>query len=322
MLSAAAFIARRWTLTLIVLPLPGAAAELNPLLTGEVYSRQAQEIIVPLTTNWQASISVLVPEGSFVEKGDVVAEFDGTDAARQFEQQLETARTELARTERDLARLRKELAQADYQLQQDLVTLELTSMKAEVPADLIGALEHAENQLAREQATKAVEDSRKALANKRRELAGREEQAEIDARKSQLSQQWWTQMLESFVIKAVQPGYVIYGNHPWTRAKFQEGDNVQTSFHIAQVADTSDLAVKVWINGVDKPYVKSGTRVRIIMDALPDRVLHGRLVSISDSAAKRQEWGTGVYFEGIVDIEGDSPDSLMPGMSVLVEAGS
>ena len=81
--------------------------ESSPLFTGEVFSRQAQDIIVPLTTNWQAGISKMVEEGAAVKPGDVVVEFDGAEAARQLEQQRETARAALATTERDLAKLEK-----------------------------------------------------------------------------------------------------------------------------------------------------------------------------------------------------------------------
>ncbi len=292
------------------------------LLTGEVYSRQAQEIIVPLTTNWQARISVMVPEGSYVEAGQVVVEFDGTEAARQLETQRETTRTERARTERDLAMVEKELVQAEFQLEQAKATLELASMKAEIPAGLIGGLEHAENQLAREQAIKALANAQQLLADKRKDRAERYRQAEMDVRKTELQEQWWSEMLESFRVKARQPGYVVYGNHPWTRAKFQEGDNVQTSFQIAQVADTSDLAIKVWINGVDKPHIKAGSEVRVVMDALPEREFSGVLEEISDSGEKRLEWGNAVYYEGIVEIPRLDDALFMPGMSALVETGS
>ena len=62
----------------------------QPLLTGEVYSRKAQDIIVPLTTNWKATISMMVEEGQLVQAGDVVVEFDGSEASRQLEQQRES----------------------------------------------------------------------------------------------------------------------------------------------------------------------------------------------------------------------------------------
>ena len=292
------------------------------LLTGEVYSRTAQKIIVPLTTNWQARISVMVPEGSFVEKDQVVVEFDGTEAARALETQRETSRTERARTERDLATADKELVQAQFYLKQARANLDLASMKAEIPADLIGALEHAENQLAREQAIKALADAEQQLTDKEKDRLSRYEQAQMDVRKTEIQERWWAEMLESFKVKARQPGYVVYGNHPWTRAKFQEGDNVQTSFQIAQVADTSDLAIKVWINGVDKPHLKADTVVRIVMDAFPDREFEGLLKSISDSGEKRLEWGDAIYYEAIVELPDGAESEFMPGMSALVVSQS
>jgi len=309
-------------LPLVTLLLAGKAIadDAPPLmLTGEVFSRQAQQVIVPLTNNWQSRISKLAPEGSHVEAGEVVVEFDGTEAARQLEQQRETARTEQARTERDIARLEKELAQAAFHLEEARVTLELATLKADIPEGVIGAIEYAENQLAFEQATKALENATQEHEDKRKSLAERREGAALDEHKLELQERWWAQMLDSFTVRAEQSGYVIYGNHPWTRAKFQEGDNVQTSFLIAQVADTSDLAVKVWINGVDRPRIETGDPVSIRLDALPKRLFEGRIESVSESGSKRQEWGWADYFEAVVVLDDSASEALLPGMSALVE---
>lgn len=297
-----------------------AALDHSLLLTGEIYSRKAQVIIVPLTTNWQAGISKMVEEGQAVNPGDVVIEFDGAEAAGQLEQQRETTRAEKAKTERDLARLEKDLVQASFALRLAELELELTELRASTPEGLIGAIEFSENQLAWEKAAMDLADSRKQLEGKGDSLRERRRQAELDQKKAELSETWWAEMLASFTVKATQSGYVIYGNHPWTRSKFQEGDNVRTSFHVAQVADTSELAIKVWINSVDRPHIKTGTTVEILLDALPEILLEGTLDSISDSGSKRQEWGEAVYFEGVVSFDANSVPGLLPGMSARVEA--
>src|SRR5210317_786295 len=80
-------------LALLMLPQVSGAMDQDLLFTGEVFSRQAQEVFVPLTNNWQARISMMVPEGTQVQVGDRVVEFDGSEAARQLEQQLENQRT-------------------------------------------------------------------------------------------------------------------------------------------------------------------------------------------------------------------------------------
>lgn len=289
------------------------------MLSGEVFSLQAQEVIVPLTTNWQSRISRLVPEGSYVEVGQLVVEFDGTEAARQLEQQRETTRTEQARTERDVARLEKERAQAEYGVKIAVIDLELAKLKADIPEGVIGGIEYAENQLAFEEATNALENARQQRDDKLKSLRERQQQSALDERKLEVQEGWWAQMLESFTIEAGQSGYVIYGNHPWTRAKFQEGDNVRTSFRIAQVADTKDLAVKVWVNGVDRPHIEAGDAVRVHFDALPGQVFDGEIAELSDSGSQRQEWGKADYYEGVVSLAGDRGNDLLPGMSALVE---
>jgi len=289
------------------------------LLTGEVFSRTAQDIFVPHTTRWRANISMMVPEGQEVQAGDVVVAFDGTDTMRELEQQREQRRAQEALPNRDLAKLEKELTQDCFAVEQAKVSLELATMEAEIPKGLIGGLEYSENQLAAERASNALKDAMKQLAEKQLCLQARQQQAGLDLQKAELTEAWWQEMLERLSVEATQRGYVIHGNHPWTRAKFQEGDSVRTTYKIAEVADTSDLAIRVWINGVDRPHIKAGAPVTITLDALPEKPKLGRLGSISDSATKRAEWGTAAYFEGTVSFDSEQIPGLLPGMSALVE---
>ena len=305
----------------VLLPV-GALAQNNEMLfTGEVYSQQAQEIFVPLTNNWQARISMMLPEGTQVKRGDVVVEFDGSEVARQLEQQLVTQRTEQARTERDIAKIEKELVEAEFQLKQAGVSLELAILKANLPEGLIGGLEYSENILNREKAIKAVEDAQEQLKDKQQSVRERDRQAKLDQQKGENQIELWNQMLESFEVEATQPGFIIYGKHPWNRTKFQEGDTVQTSFRVAQIADTSALAIRVWINSIDRPRIEVGALVNIMLDALPGLELKGRLASVSDSGSKRPEWGKALYYEGVVSFESANTPQLLPGMSALVEPG-
>lgn len=306
----------------LLLPLGAKAQGHDILLTGEVFSQQAQEIYVPLTNNMQARISMMLPEGTAVNPGDVAVEFDGSEAARQLEQQLETRRTEQAKTERDIAKLEKELVQADFQLKQARVELELATLKAGIPEGLIGALEYSENKLAKEKAIKAVEDAMERLKDKRQSVQERENQARLDMQKNENQLKLWNEMLESFTVTARQPGFIIYGKHPWNRTKFQEGDTVRTSFKIAQIADTSELAIKVWINSVDLPSVTLGMPVNIMLDALPESEFGGHLETISDSGSRRTEWGGALYYEAVVLFDSAKVKDLLPGMSALVEPSS
>jgi multidrug resistance efflux pump len=303
----------------LLAPVTAPAQDQDLLFTGEVFSQQAQEIFVPLTNNWQARISMMLPEGTQVQTGDAVVEFDGSEATRQLEQQLEAQRTAQAKTERDIARLEKELIAAEFQLKQARVALELATLKADIPEGLIGGLEYADNKLVNEKAIKSVEDASQQLKDKKKSIADREQQAVLDNQKGENQVALWNQMLSTFTVYAAQPGFIIYGKHPWNRTKFQEGDTVRTSFRVAQIADTSELAIRVWINSIDRPRVEAGTRVSIMLDALPELELGGRLDYISVSGARRMEWGGALYYEGVVLFDSVKMPDLLPGMSALVE---
>ncbi len=306
-------------LVTLLSPLTAMSQQQDLLFTGEVFSQQAQEIFVPLTNNWQARISMMLEEGTRVEVGDVVVEFDGSDVARQLEQQLETQRTEQAKTERDIAKLEKEMIEAEFHLKQARVALELAILKADLPEGLIGGLEYSENLLTKERAQKSVEDAVVQLRDKQEDATERHRKAGLDQKKADNQTKLWEKMLASFTIHADQPGFIIYGKHPWNRTKFQEGDTVRTSFRVAQIADTSELAIKVWINSIDRPRIEVGTKVNVMLDALPALELDGHLEAISESGARRMEWGGALYFEAVVLFESAQIPGLLPGMSALVE---
>ena len=195
----------------------------------------------------------------------------------------------------------------------------MATLKAGIPEGLIGGLEFADNKLVKEKAIKSVEDASQQLKDKLKSITDRNHQSELDKQKGENQVELWNQMLSSFTVYATQPGFIIYGKHPWMRTKFQEGDTVRTSFRVAQIADTSELAIRVWINSIDRPRVEAGEKVSIMLDALPELELGGRLDSISDNGARRMEWGGALYYEGVVLFESAQVPDLLPGMSALVE---
>jgi len=296
-----------------------AARDYSPLLTGEVYSRTAQNIFVPQTSNWRATISFMAQEGMEVKPGDQVVAFDGTAVLNGLEQLREKQRTQEAIAERDLARLDKEVIQAQYAAEQAEAALELANLKAEIPKGLIGAIEHSENQLAKEREKKHLNDALKQLVEKQQRFQSRQQQADLDRQKFRLSESWSQEMLMRVSVKATQKGYVIHSNHPWTGAKFQEGDNVRTSFKVAEVADADDLALRIWVNAVDRPHIEANVPVKIFFDALPGNSVDGQIEFLSESATKRPEWGDAAYFEGTVTINTGKISGLLPGMSAMVE---
>ena len=303
----------------LLLALVLAAPAETLLITGQVESMSSQHVVTPLTTNFQAKISYLVDEGERVEPGDVVARFDGT----AVESQLRAAREELdqivAQGERDVAQLRIAVAEAEIEFARAVVERDVAQMEAQVPAQFIGDLEYEENQLALERTENARGQSEQALAAARSRLDERLRGIDLEAGAKRERIARWERMLQSFEIVATQPGFVIHGSHPWMRNKFQVGDNVQTGWNVATVADDAVLHVVAWINEVDAPHVRAGTPVTVRFDAVPSLVVDAVLGTVSTAPEPKPDWGSGAYHRADVALSGVPAETLLPGMSALIE---
>ena len=287
------------------------------LLSGEIFSENAQLIFVPVTENWNTRISWFAPEGSLVKAGEPVVKFDGSSVQAQLDQQREQHRAQTATQKRERLTAEKQLLEARFQLRQAERDLALAEIDAAVPEQFLGKLTHAENQLKLEQSSTARQDAAKLVADKQEALTNLEKRHQLDAQKRALARDWLEQQLQNLTVDAQRAGYVLYESHPWSGAKVQLGDTVQTGFKVAQVADTQALAVRVWINGVDQPHITAPAAVRITFDAFPDKPVSGELRSISAAGERKAAWGDALYFTGDVSLSATA-DALVPGMSALV----
>jgi len=287
------------------------------LVSGEVESRRSQYVISPLTNSWRTQITFLAEEGQRVEPGDLVMQVDGAG----IETQQRSAEDELARFEatakRDIANLQLAMNNAELDLARSQIQLRIASMKAEVPADFIGELEYQENQLALEQADRDVSKATETYGNADTRLTEKQSEVELERQHRQQRLELWDQMLEAVQIRAQQPGFVLHRQHPWSGVKYQTGDQVQTSWEIAAVADDQDLQVVAWINAIDLPRLANDQRVEIQFDALPNQQITGRLLDIPQAGQNKPQWGKGLYHKAIVEIEPNALP-LLPGMSALV----
>lgn len=289
------------------------------LVTGQVESRQSQDILAPVTTTHQAKISEFADEGSWVDAGDVVVQFDGSDV----DSRILAAEDELmlfnAGIRRDLIRLEIEMRNAELEAQRAQVEVDIANMDAAVPLDLIGELEYRERQLRKARADNALVEARQKRIDATEALSEKQTELELGlARKTDKLQMWRT-MLDSYTIVAEQPGFVIHSIHPWSGSKLQEGDQANSGMQVASVAQNTNMQVVAWVNAVDIPHLAEDSSVSIRFDAVKDVTLEGRINEIALAGDVKPEWGDGLYYRVTVEMQGADALDLLSGMSVLIE---
>jgi len=297
-----------------------SAADNAILISGEIAADQSQKIIAPMSASWNLRLDWMAEEGSWLNQGDVAVRFDNSANDTQIiqaEERHEKTRSEGART---IARLEKEERLARYDAEIAKIRKQLASNEARIQASFIGELNYADNQLA---LTRAQQEQTKAEADAVDRLQKLKEariKFSLDQTMADNDKLWFQKLAESNLIKAEMDGFILYKRHPWNRSKFRAGDNVQTSFFVAEVVDTRNMYVRLFINAVDRAHLELESPVKIYLDAHPGSVFSGKITEMLAQGESRNEWGKGLYMQGQVAFDpGQNLPELMPGMSVLVE---
>ncbi len=283
---------------------------------GELDAVNARMVTRPRIRGSRGQIVELVPEGTEVEAGDFLIQFDTSDIDRQIEereQSLQEARMELERQRADAEARRTELV-ASYQKQlyaheHKKIALERMAYEAEVRRRMV-ELELKQSELSLIEAREQISaDSTIALAEITR-AERRVEQAESDLEESRHNRELHT-------MTAPVAGLVVYKNM-WrpggSPTKIRVGDAPWSGMDLIQLPDLSRMQVLTKVGEVDVDRVEAGQHVDIAVDALPGRAFTGAVSRVAKLASR--EPNTDVKtFEVTVLVDSTAVEGLRPGMS-------
>jgi multidrug resistance efflux pump len=131
-------------------------------------------------------------------------------------------------------------------------------------------------------------------------------------------------MVENCTMRAPRDGIVVYANqsNSWGRveAQIQEGVTVRQTQPIFSVPDPRNMRVKARVNESKTGLIHSGQRVRIRVDAFPDRPMDGTVAEITPipAPASVSNLDVQVYY-ATVNIDSGGFDELRPGLSAEVD---
>src|SRR5437870_12110690 len=284
--------------------------------SGELRARQFVRITAPAGAQqagaWQMKIQSIVPEGTIVKQGDVVAELDRSTLANKF----------------DEVRLALQKAEAQYEQAMLDSTLNLSTARENIRTMELG-LE--EKRLAKEQAVYEAptvkrqaeidyEKAQRALAQAKADYETKTEQAKAKMREvgAEVSRQRGLlkavqDFMAGFTIKAPAPGLVIYAKE-WNGKKRTTGSQVNAwDPGVAQLPDLTHMESVTYVNEIDVRKVAVGQPVGITLDADPTKRLTGKVTSVANVGEQRPNADAKV-FEVKVQVE-QSDSTLRPGMT-------
>jgi HlyD family secretion protein len=288
-------------------------------LTGIIQAVHASKVLVPQIwgQGGPMTLTKLIPNGSHVKEGDLIAVFDSTqqfdlardanakyeDLGHQVEQKLAQNRADAEKRTSELRQAEADLAKAEIELKKGPVLAEIDRLKAEARA--ASARTHLES-LKRSHDAHEKSD---AAALRILELQRDRQKVTLDRTQNNIAK------LE---VKAKLAGVVahqnLYRNNSMGHA--QEGDQLYQGQAIVSIFDPSEMMVRCSVGEPDGAAIAHGSKATVYFDAYPELTLPATFEFASPVASSAL--GSPIKaFTAVFKLDKSDP-RLMPDLSAAV----
>jgi RND family efflux transporter MFP subunit len=284
--------------------------------TGELRASKFVQVTGPAQAQavnvYQTKISSIIPEGTVVKEGDIIAELDRAPLATRLNDitlNLQKAQAEFTTAQLDstlnLAQAREDVRTAEYlveekKLAKEQAKFEAPTIKRQAEIDF-------------DKAERALAQSKRNLETKTKQAVAKMSSVGADLGRQQNQLKNIQEVQGSFTVKAPSSGMVIYVRE-WNGKKKGVGSQWSPwDPTVATLPDLTQMESDTYINEVDVRKVAVGQKVEISLDADPTKKLSGTVTQIANVGEQRPNQDSKVFEVKIQVTKADT--TLRPGMT-------
>ena len=269
----------------IKVPIKKGFFEVSITTTGELRAENFELIRGPVSTRklgiYNLKILDLVPEGTVVDSGDFVASLDRTEITSKYDEVLEQVQKQQSQYDKtqldtalELRQLRDNLVNLNYSLEEMQITLDQSIYES--PATIRQANINLDK--AARAYNQALENYDLKVEQKKAEML--EVTINLTQRKRMLKD--IEDVMDEFDIYAPKSGMVIYFKE-WGGQKRKVGSQFNPwDPTVATLPDMSTMISKTYVNEIDISNVSVGQKVKLGVDAFPDREYSGTVTEVAN----------------------------------------
>ena len=290
---------------------------------GELASAQTAFLSPPsIKRTWRYKLNFLMPEGTPVKKGQVVARFETntiTDKLKQKKDELSTVVKELEnkklQQEKDIEDLKVQLAQREVQFRK-------AERKASQIDDTTSKIETQKLQYDLRIATQDLALYKSKVerqgANAALDLSIKQREKDVlDSEVANLQSD-----LKRLSLRASKDGLFIYANNR-NGEKSAVGDTLHTGQVFAEIPSLENMIVKAQISERNLGRLKKGMAVEIVLDANAQTKYSGQLMELGSVIREKAKNNPEKVIEAQISIDNPDHKIMRPGMiarlSVVVD---
>ncbi len=287
-------------------------------VTGELKAQNSEDIEAPQELRGRSfrisdvKIQDLIPEGTVVDSGAYVATLDRSalsNRLKEIEDELEKSQQVYLKTQLDttltLRELRNSLVNLKFDMEERQIVVDQS--KFEPPATQRQA------QINLDKADRSYSQAMYNYNLKKEQAQASMKEVSINLEKQKREKQDMMGILSKFVILAPKPGMVIYYRE-WSGQKRKVGSTVSPwDLTVATLPDLSVMNSKTYVNEIDVSKVKKGQKVRLGVDAFPEKKYNGEVFEVANIGEQLPNTDAKV-FEVAIRVDGFDP-ILRPSMT-------
>jgi RND family efflux transporter MFP subunit len=285
---------------------------------GEIEAVDSQTVTAPL--EWRSALQIvhIAPEGSYVQPGDTLVQFD----ASFLETEIARTRTQLERDRVDLERIFAEQSSRRQALQNALQSAQFSHEQAQLQLD---KLEY-ESESRKQEAQLSLQQAEIARREAQTKLEAQAQLDSLEVAKARLKIAGGEARLKEdfaqvdrMTLTAPGPGLVVYGtkerNDP---RKIRLGDEINPGTTVVEIPNLDQVNVEFQIHEVDRERVRVGMPLTLTLEAFPEQVHTAKVLSIAELAQPLEPNSQVKRFTVVARIDAPHP-TLKPGMTARLE---
>ncbi|GMV08770.1 MAG: hypothetical protein AMXMBFR55_05040 [Gemmatimonadota bacterium] len=283
---------------------------------GELRARKFVQIQGPpnmqQAETYQTKIASIVPEGTVVKEGDIVAELDRSGIAAkmsevnlalqkaqaQYEQAMLDSTLNLSKAREDMRSM--DLALEEKKLAKEQAVYEAPTVKRQAEIDY-------------EKATRALAQAKVDYKTKTEQAQAKMREVGADLERQRNRLKLMQDVMQGFSIRAPAQGMVIYVKE-WNGKKKVAGSQVNPwEPTVATLPDLSQMESITYVNEIDVRKIGVGQPVDVSLDSDPSKRLPGKVTAVANVGEQRPNSDAKVFEVKVLVEQADT--TLRPGMT-------
>ncbi len=255
--------------------------------SGQLEAEKSVNIVVPDELSgrnvgiYEIKISDLLEEGSVVDSGQFIATLDHkvieevlTKAKEDMELSLVALQDAKMDSNLTLSNFRDQLINSTSDVEEKKIIV------AESAYESPSVIKKAELDI--EKVRRKLEQDKKGFELKERQAKSKVDRAALDLQQKNQKIDELLKLSDALTIKAPKQGMVIYAKDRMG-TKIQVGSSVSTwNPIIATLPDMTRMISKTYVNEIDISKIKNGQKVKLSIDAFPEKELKGEVFAVAN----------------------------------------